>query len=240
MSTHRYVVPILLCTVLMTGCSATSVPSPSTSTETSSEPVILGGGEQPLEPGTYRMEPSAVLGGAPYPSFLVTVPEGWTSGDGWALYGGPVGVSIWNVNQVFAHPCQWKGTALSPGESVDDLVTALGAVPLRNPTTPEPVQIDSRTGMYFEWSVPADIAHDGEGFPDCDANTGEPHDFVSWTGRGTPSIRYHQGPGQVDYVWVLDTDGERLVIDAFSMPEATDEDIAEIHEIVDSIRFIDE
>ncbi len=185
------------------------------------------------------MEPSE-LSGAPYPALLVTVPGGWTSGDGWLLQKGPVGVSLWNVNQVFGHPCQWMGTAFSPGDSVDDLVTALVAVPLRNPTTPEPVEIDGRAGMRFEWSVPADIAHDGEGFPDCDASSGAPHDFVSWTGIGTPSIRYHQGPGQVDRVWVIDADGVRLVIDAYSMPEATEAEIAEIYEIVDSIRFIDE
>ncbi|WES65844.1 hypothetical protein P0L94_07165 [Microbacter sp. GSS18] len=170
----------------------------------------------------------------------MTVPEGWTSVDGWVLSQGPVAVLLWNVNQVFGHPCQWEGTASTPGDSVDDLVAALVAVPLRKPTTPEPVEIDGRTGMYFEWSVPADITYDGEDFPDCDAKPGDHHDFVSWTGIGQPSTRYHQGPGQIDRVWIIDADGERLVIEAFSMPDATEDQIAEIHEIVESIRFLND
>jgi hypothetical protein len=56
---------------------------------------------------------------------------------------------------------------------------------------------------------------------------------------GGGSTRYHQGPGQVDRLWILDVDGKRLVIDAFYMPEATGEEIAQINEIVDSIRFTD-
>lgn len=237
MNGRRTVAAGILCVLLLAGCSA---PSSTDSIDPSSAPAVLGAGEQLLEAGTYRMEPSQVLGGAPYPAFHVTVPEGWTSVDGWVLSRGPVAILLWNVDQVFGHPCQWKGTAVTPGGSVEDLVAALVEVPLRNPTTPEPVEIDGRVGTYFEWSVPADIAYDGEGFPDCDAKTGEPHDFVSWTGIGKPSTRYHQGPGEIDRIWVLDADGQRLVIDAFAMPDATAEQIAEIHDIIGSIRFIDE
>ncbi|BDZ63474.1 hypothetical protein [Agromyces mangrovi Wang et al. 2018] len=232
----------LLCALLVTGCSVQGSPSQAEngSAQPSPEPVVLEAGERGLDPGTYRMQPSDVLGGAPYPDLLVTVPDGWTSVDGWVLERGLVAILLWNVHEVYGHPCRWAGTELPSGETVDDLVTTLVAVPLRNPSTPEPVEVDGRTGLYFEWSVPTDIPHDGEGFPDCDAKPGEPHDFVSWTGVGLPSVRYHQAPGQVDRIWVLDADGERLVIDAFSMPEATDAEIAEIHEIVDSIRFVEE
>ena len=239
MDGRRRLASVFLGALLLAGCSAPASPPAS---ETADEPNagVLGAGEQLLEAGTYRMQPSNVLGGVAYPDFLVTVPDGWTSVDGWVLDRGPVAILLWNVHEVYGHPCSWEGTELSSGESADDLVATLVEVPMRNPTTPEPVEIDGRTGQYFEWSVPADIAYDGEGFPDCDAKPGEPHDFVSWTGLGLPSVRYHQGPGQVDRVWVLDVDGERLVIDAFSMPEATADEIAEIHEIVESIRFVDE
>ncbi|WP_062516430.1 hypothetical protein [Demequina gelatinilytica] len=199
---------------------------------------MVGAGDQPLEAGTYRFEPSRVLGGDPYPDLLVTVPAGWASGDGWALGKESVAILLWNVDEVFRDPCRWEGTAYDPGDSVDELAAALKEVPLRDPSDPVPTEIDGRTGVYLEWSVPEDIAYDGEGFPDCDAKPGEPHDFVSWTGIGKPSVRYHQGPGQVDRLWIIDADGQRLVIDAFSMPEATDADIAEIEAIVGSMRFV--
>ena len=39
---------------------------------------------------------------------------------------------------------------------------------------------------------------------------------------------------------LLDVDGKRLVIDAFSMPEATDDEVAEIFDVVESIRFLED
>jgi hypothetical protein len=103
------------------------------------------------------------------------------------------------------------------------------------------VEVDGRPGTYLEWSVPTDIAFDDDGnFPDCDGD-GEGHfDFRSWAGAGWAHTRYHQGPGQIDRLWILDVDGKRLVIDAFSMPEATDDEVAEIFDVVESIRFLED
>jgi hypothetical protein len=47
----------------------------------------------------------------------------------------------------------------------------------------------------------------------------------------------YQGPGQVDWLSILDIDGARLVIDAFSMPSATSEEREELLAVVESIRF---
>ena len=44
-------------------------------------------------------------------------------------------------------------------------------------------------------------------------------------------------PGQVDQLWILDIDGARLVIDAFSMPYATSNEREELRAVVESIRF---
>ena len=150
-------------------------------------------------------------------------------------------MTFWNVDEVYAHPCQWQGTLIQPGPGVEDLVTALVDVPLRNATSPTVVEVGGYPGLSLEWSVPADLEFDDEGnFTDCDGDAGGPSDFRSWTGVGGPSTRYHQGPGQVDRLWILDVTGKRLVIDAFSMPEATDEEITQVQQIVDSIRFIDQ
>lgn len=64
--------------------------------------------------------------------------------------------------------------------------------------------------------------------------------FESWTANGWASDRYQQVPGQVDRLWILDVDGQRLVVDAWYLPAATAQDLAELAEVVDSIRFLEE
>lgn len=221
--------------------SPTAVGSPD-----STGPPTLGRGQVHLEAGTYRLDLTALAGGAAYPPFVATIPEGWSSNDGWSLHGPTadgitpsVAVSFWNVDQVFGDPCRWAGTLTQPGPGVEDLVAALTEIPMRSPTTPTDVEVDGHHGKYLEWSVPDDIAFDEEGnFPDCHP-AGDGHfDFRSWTGHGWASTRYHQGPGQIDRLWILDVDGKRLVIDGFSMPWATRAEMSEISQLVESIQFI--
>jgi hypothetical protein len=252
----------LVATLVLAGCAgpsasggsgAGSASNPVASSGTTgagpppSLPATLGAGEQQLEAGTYRFDLSALTtGGAEYPGFLATFPAGWTASDGWAVFrdetpsslAPTVAVTFWNVDEVYGDSCQWQGTLLQPGPGVADLVAALVKVPTRNATPPTEVQVGGLAGMFLEWSVPADLAFDDEVlFPECDED-GEGHnDFRSWTAKDWSSTRYHQGPGQVDRLWILDAFGERLVVDASSMPDATAEEIEQIYEIVQSIRF---
>jgi hypothetical protein len=244
--------PALLAVVLLVACASAEPPLSSTPTDPSTAVpsdalITLGAGEEPLDAGTYRLDLSALAATADaYPPFRVTVPDGWVSMDGWALArpgseGSPsVAVTFWDVDQVYADSCHWQGTEQDPGPGVDELVDVLTHVSDRRPTAPEPVEIDGYAGTFLQWTVPAEIAIDEEGnFTDCDGD-GEGHfDFRSWTGAGWASTRYQQGPGQVDRLWILDVGGERLVIDAFSMPSATAEEIEELGAIVESIQFED-
>jgi len=43
--------------------------------------------------------------------------------------------------------------------------------------------------------------------------------------------------GERDQVWILDVDGVRLVIDAFSFAGTSEADLAELRQIVESIRI---
>ena len=99
--------------------------------------------------------------------------------------------------------------------------------------------LDAKLDCVEEWSVPTDIAFDEAHkakalFPDCDEQT-----FQSWTANGWNSDRFQQGPGQVDRLWILDVNGERLVVDAYYLLETSEEDRAELEEVVQSIRFLD-
>ena len=257
------VVAVLACAALAAGCapsadsaegtgpSAVVTPASSKTTEpsvaaTPGPATTLGREERDLEAGTYRLDLTELAeGGDEFPPFLATVPDGWNSLDGWILNRPrsgegipPVAVQFWDVDEVYGHPCQWDGTLFQPGPTADGLVEGLINIPLRNALQPIDVTLDRYAGTYLEWSVPRDIEiDDGGNFPECDS-TGDGHrDFRSWTGKGWAGVRYQQAPGQIDRLWILDIDGARLVIDAFSMPSATPEEIEELVAVVESIRF---
>jgi hypothetical protein len=75
-------------------------------------------------------------------------------------------------------------------------------------------------------------------FEGCDVQPSNGHrDFVSWTGNGEGE-RYQQVAGQVDMLWVLDVDGQRLVVDATYAPDTTETDRTELGQVVTSLRFV--
>ena len=86
---------------------------------------------------------------------------------------------------------------------------------------PVDVTLDGYSGKMVEMSVPTDID-----FADCDGG-----EFRSWLGR------YHQGPGQVDQIYILDVDDQRVVIYSSYMPETSAAERAERQAIVESIQL---
>jgi hypothetical protein len=69
-------------------------------------------------------------------------------------------------------------------------------------STPMDVAVDGFSGKAITLNVPDDVV-----FSDCDQ--GEFRTLV----EGEDSARYHQDPGQIDLVWVLDVNGELVIID---------------------------
>lgn len=183
-----------------------------------------------------------VLGGGIYPAYSLEVPEGWEAAGPFAIKsaGGPqvLGVGIWDVGAVPGDPCHWGSTTRTPGPSVDDLVAALQAQVSRNASPAVDVTLAGYPGRYLEWSVPDDAVVTGDAdFEGCDVEPSDGHrDFVSWFGDGQ-GIRYQQVAGQVDRLWVLDVDGQRLVVDATYSPDATPTDLVELDRVVRSLRF---
>jgi len=127
-----------------------------------------------------------------------------------------------------------------PGPTVDDLVNALTTQRFRHATEPTDVTLGGYQGRSLEWSVPNDWVVTGDAeFEGCDA---EPPNglrtFVSWLGNGEGQ-RFQQVAGQVDMLWVLDVDRQRLLVDATYSPNTTDADRAELMSVVESLRFSD-
>jgi hypothetical protein len=183
-----------------------------------------------------------VYGTGDYPGYTVQAPSGWSSSyeDHFVAKSGSgvLGLSVWDVDQVAVNPCHWRGNLVDPGPSVDDLVAALFAQEMRDATSPTDVTLGGYDGQYLEWSVPSDMVVTGDAnFEGCDVQPSNGHrDFVSWTGNGEGE-RYQQVAGQVDMLWVLDVDGQRLVVDATYAPDTTEADRTELGRLVTSFRF---
>jgi len=185
-----------------------------------------------------------VMGTGEYAIFTVVVPAGWFDVADhhfvikYPSVGGPVlGLSVWDVGQVFRNPCHWQGTAFDPGPSVRDLVAALVAQPMRNATRPTDVTLAGYEGRYLEWSVPTNLkSSTWTDFDVCDVDDSGHHDFQGWIGNGMGN-RYEQVPGQVDRLWVLDVNGQRLVVDATYSPDTTPTDRNQLEQLVKSLRF---
>ncbi len=186
-------------------------------------PRPLAAGE--LDAGSYQWSTVGSL------TVSLTVPDGWEGFDLGVVKeessGASATVVVWpsdaEASQVYADPCEWGGGTVQPpvGPTVDDLATALADQPQRGDAVPTDVSIGGHDGKMIELTVPDDID-----FADCDQN-----EFRSWTGRN------HQGPGQVDRVYILDVEGQRVVIDAHHLPGISEAVVAEQQAIVESLQF---
>jgi hypothetical protein len=233
----------IMALVVLAGCGGggadTPGGAPTVAAGSQETPSPLGEGREELEAGIHVLDLVARVqpdGWSPHlPKIEITLPEGWFNYDGWLVSKGdkvpfPMLVSFWDVVQVYPTPCEWAGKPMvSPGTDVDGLASALAAQPLRNATAPTDIEVAGFRGKFLELSVPSNID-----FDDCDEGY-----FESWTAKGWASDRSQQRPGQVDRIWILDVEGQRLVVDAAYLPEATAQDRAELESIVDSIRFVD-
>ncbi len=123
--------------VVSTGPTSTS-PQAEASGETG--PMALPAGR--LEGGTYVVDLDAP-GSHRYPDVLMTVPDtGWESlEDGFGVGHHIMGVSVWDVDQVFTRPCTRK-VKVQPGPTVHDLVQALETAQLRHAKRPADVEVD--------------------------------------------------------------------------------------------------
>ena len=232
------------------GCSApTATPTPSEAAlpsvrgdESSASAVSPSAIPQASPTSAGGRELTCHLIGGPGPLFVVEVPAGWVSlqNDCGFVSATPApgaftaGLSAWIVGQVPSNPCQNHVTLTTSGETVDELVQALVAQELRNATAPTDVTLAGYEGKYLEWSVPTDIVviDDEYHVEGCDDGN-----FLSWQGR-TGGTRYQQVGGQVDLLWVLDVEGQRVVIDASYAADASQKVRDELAAIVQTLEFV--
>jgi hypothetical protein len=223
--------------------SASEPPASASGAEPASPSASAAASEDDTTDAPDRSIEGHVLGQGEYPSYTVEAPDTWSTSDGHFIIGDGAaieGVSVWDVGDVPKDPCHWKDSSADPGPTVDDLVQALLAQRHRDASEPVAVTLDGHDGVFVEWSVPSNWVVTGDAdFEGCDSERPGGHtDFVSFFGDGFGE-RYQQVAGQVDMLWILDVDGQRLLVDATYSPDATKADRAELTSVVGSMRFED-
>lgn len=222
---------VLLVACLLAACSTDAPPDD----QTSASPTARGSGGPVVFEGS-------IVGDGDHPGYTVEAPDGWSSLDGaFVIKEGPftLGMGVWDVGRVPMHPCRWKETEVEPGPTVDDLVETLTAKRLRDPSTPTDVTLAGHEGRYVEWSVPDGWVVTGDSqFRGCDDGGDGLEDFVSWWGTDGGE-RYQQEAGQIDRLWILDVDGQTLVVEATHSADTPAADLQELEQVVASLRFVD-
>ena len=111
-----------------------------------------------------------------------------------------------------------------PGPSVENLATALADLPGFRATAPAPVSLGGYDGLYVELVINA---------PRC------PLFWITGPTSKDPYTDNDAVLGHVERLWILDVEGGRIVVEATNQPGATEEQIAELTRIVESVRFSD-
>lgn len=217
--------------VLVAGC-ATAAPGPTTAPATA---VPVAGTRSHV-----LSDPSD--GGV---GITVTLPESGWYGEpgGWALEGEggfspPSGAAIiaFVVDKefyVYGDPCRWKDSRPdTPATTVDELVAALAGQPSRNPSAPEDITVGGYSGKKITLRVPEDVAFSDGAFTDCDEEN-----FSSFGVAGEDPARWHQGPGQIDEMWILDVDGRIALLDGAYYADTPQAAIDELHAVLRSSTF---
>ena len=104
------------------------------------------------------------------------------------------------------------------GPTADEFTDALAHHPILDTTTPVDVTLGGFSGKYLDLQLPSDIS-------------GCTYGYLPWS----PAF-YAQGPSHRWHVWSLDIDGVRLVIQSGDFAGTLQEDLAEMHAIIESIQ----
>ncbi len=136
--------------------------------------------------------------------------------------------AFWTVDKVPSDFCDEVGFPASftnPGPTVADLATALATQPRLGGTDPVPVTIGGYDGLYVELTRPA---------ASCPGR-------VLWFAPRIAHAAYHErftDPGDVARLWILNVDGHRVVIDTIHPANASDAEVTELTQMVESATFI--
>ena len=206
-------------------------PAPSLGTELDEGPVVLWNPRVGGPPITVTIP---APGWSMDPGNRVLLKNGNQSQpDGAYLHG------MWTTGELYipADPCQWLSTMPdTPATTVDEIVAALASQASRDASEPVDITVDGHHGKSITLHVPDDLGYTGLGdFPDCDVAA-----FCSLSSdpaAGCLHTLYR--PGQVDEMWIVDVDGQVLIMEGAYYADSPPEHVDELRAILASMTFGD-
>jgi hypothetical protein len=188
-----------------------------------------------LSAGRYALAP---IGPYTRPLAVVDVPDGFLNsgpflfpvGEGAHAEHAPVSRAIgyWTVTGVYKDPCAKKAGPANPGPRVDDLARALATQRRSKTTDPIPVSLDGHDGVYMELTAPRRLD-----FRTCRLQT-----FDYWASDPVGGA-YTDTPDMVTRLWILDVNGDRVVLAVAVAPGVGRADTREVTDIAESANFVD-
>jgi hypothetical protein len=175
-------------------------------------------------------------------AMTVTIPaSGWTFGaDYTALMKGnevanlpQATVLFWSFPAgtqfyVYGDPCRSTSTKPdTPVTTVAEIASGLAAQASREASGPADVTVGGHAGKSIILHVPDDAV-----FSECEGG-----EFVSYGTQAEALTRYHQGPGQIDELWILDVDGAIVIMDAMYRPDTPPALLEEMRTLAESATF---
>jgi hypothetical protein len=186
-----------------------------------------------LAPGRWAVTAS---GARDVPLAVVDLPGGLNGGGGyvWSLGGAPEDdgwiLGFWTAGGVHLDPCtRVGGTFDTSGLKFPDIWVEALEAQRRTETSPAvPVTLGGHDGIYLELSAPT-----GLDFSTCRDDRLTIFDTAAKGGH-----HWIAEPGVVERYWVLDVDGEPVVLTGAVSPETTDSQMEELTQIVESVQFV--
>lgn len=167
-----------------------------------------------LAPGCWAIQVRGLPGS---PLAELDLPTGFSGNDAWVWVNDVAddewgAITLMSVGDVYRDPCTRAGNPQKVGPSVQDFASALATQKVTTTTTrPVPVSLDGHDGVYLEKSVPA-------GF---DVSKCRDEELILWTSSTDESAGAE--PGLVSQYWVLDVDGQRVVLSVTTSDDTTHE-----------------
>jgi hypothetical protein len=224
--------------IALIGCQASGSASAgaTASAEASVEPSVAAPSSTA---GGSLAEGSHLLWSSPVPITVTISDPGWFGERGGGILvkddsaGAPdgAGMIVFEGTDLFVYgdPCQWSTTRPdTPATTVDELVAALTAQATRDASAPVDVTVDGHDGKSITLHVPEDAE-----FSACDQG-----EFGSWGQGSNPRpARYHQDPGQIDKLWIVDVDGQPAILDIAWYEGTPQAVVDDMEAIVESTTF---
>ena len=136
-------------------------------------------------------------------------------------------IRFYQIDNLARNPLSSADGKIDPplGPTVSDLVQAIVTHPAWTASAPTAVTIDGHPGQLVELAIPLDVKLGADGQFCLSIDTDGTCAFWGFT------------PGQTFDWYIVDVDGQRMVIDAFHYPGTSAADLAAQRAVVDSIQF---